>query len=149
MHENDLAIRKEIEIQNMSKNRLFERSELWITRTFYSQKDIIAYREPEQGIIVANGTIDYPAAGELEAISKVQYTISFVMREEIRGAHIILTFDNLMLNVPKNYHRSRFWSGIEYVGGYSVPIKQQIDFEAAQRGVFALAAKLEEYLRKK
>ena len=149
MHQNDLAIRKEIEIQNVSRDRLFERSQLWITRNLSSQKEIIAHAEPGQGIIVANGTIDYLAAGELEAIAKVQYTISFVMREEIRDAHIVLTFDNLMLNVPKYYHRSRFWPEREYFGGYSVPIEQRADFDAARRGVLAIATKLEEYLRQK
>jgi hypothetical protein len=146
---NDLAVGREIEVGNLPGNLLFEKSTTWLARNLYSQKGVIARLEPEQGIIVANATIDYPAAGELDAIAKIQYSISFVMREEIRGGQILLTFDNFMLNVPKVYTRSRVWPEREYVGGYSVPIRQSSDFQAARRGVLAIAARLEGYLREK
>jgi hypothetical protein len=149
MHPYDLTIRKEIVIQNVSRERLFEMSKIWITRHLYSQKDIIAHADAQQGLIVANGTIDYPAAGELDAIAKTQHTISFIMREEIRDAQIVMTFDNLILNVPKSYFHSRRWTGKDYTGGYSLPIEQREDFNAARRGLLAIAARLEEYLRQK
>jgi hypothetical protein len=149
MQPNDLTIRKEIVIQNVSADQLFERSELWITRNLNSQKEIIELAEAKQRLIVANGTVDYPASGGLDAIDKIQYTISFVMREEIRGSRILLTFDNLILNIPKSYLRPRLWPAKDYTGGYSVPIDQQTDFEAARRAVLAIAARLEEFLRQK
>ncbi len=133
----------------MSEDRLFKRSKLWMTRNLHSQKEIIELSEAKQGLIVANGTVDYPAAGGLDEIDKIQYTISFVMREEIRGSQILLTFENLILNVPKSYIRSRLWPQKDYVGGYSVPIDQRADFEATRRGVLAIAARLEEYLKQK
>jgi len=149
MQPDDLTIRKEIVLQNASVDQLFERSKLWITRNLNSQKEIIELAEAKQGLIVANGTVDYPAAGGLDAIDKIQYTISFVMREEIRGSQILLTFDNLMLNIPKSYLRPRLWPQKDYTGCYSVQINQRPDFEAARRGALAIAARFEEYLKQK
>jgi hypothetical protein len=147
MPRGDVVIRTEFDAPGMSADRIFEKSKTWLTRHLYSDKQIIAYADRKAGVIIANGTVPYTATGELESIDRIQYTISFTVREEIRDAKISLTFDNLLLNVPRYYQRSRFRPEMEYVGGYSVPITQRSDFEAARKGALEIAAKLADHLK--
>ncbi len=149
MPSQEAIIVTEITVPGMSGRQIFDDSKVWIVRHLYSEQNIIEVADRKAGIIVANGYIDYPATGTLESIDRIQYTISFVMREEIRDSGITLTFRNLELYVPKYYYwRPRFWPTQEYVGGYYVPVQERSDYEAARKGLLKIAHDLGEYLRK-
>ena len=75
-----MPIVKTIETKGLSTSRVFDLSRLWLVRHLYTEKSIIDYENRAEGIIVANGTRDYPATG-LEAIARVQYTISFRVKK--------------------------------------------------------------------
>ena len=141
-----LVIHKEIEVGSMTRERIFENSKIWITRHLYAKEKIITTADRNAGIIIANGYIDYPATGKSEAIAKIQYTISFSMREEISDSRAVITFYDLMLDIPKNYRYNRWWPMQEYTGGYSVPIEEKADYEAARRGLQDIADRLAVYL---
>jgi len=143
----EMVIRKAIEVPGMTRNRIFENSKIWITRHLYAKEKIITTADRNAGVIIANGYIDYPATGELEAMDKIQYTISFTMLEEIRDSGATITFYDLMLDIPKYYRYSRWWPMQEYIGGYSVPIEEKADFEAARRGLPDIADRLADYLK--
>jgi len=144
----ETVISREADLPGMSKGDIFDKSRVWIERHLYSKRNIIDFADREAAVIVANGYIDYPAAGKIEAIEKVQYTISFIMREEIRDSGVTITFTNLLLDVPPRYYRSsRFWPMEQYIPGYSVPITERSDFEAARRGLPGIVDGLVEYLK--
>jgi hypothetical protein len=143
----EMVIWKTIEVPGMTRDRIFENSKIWITRHLYAKEKIITAADRNTGIIIANGYIDYPASGELGAIEKTQYTISFTMREEIRDSRATFTFYDLMLDIPKYYRYNRWWPMQEYSGGYSVPIEEKADFEAARRGLPDIADRLADYLK--
>lgn len=147
MPRQEMVIRKAIEVPGMARDRIFENSKIWITRHLYAKEKIITTADRNAGVIIANGYIDYPATGKMEAIAKTQYTISFTMREEIRDSGATITFYDLMLDIPKYYHYSRWWPMQEYSGGYSVSIEEKADFEAARRGLVDIADRLADYLK--
>lgn len=124
-----------IEAEGISGTRLFEVSRVWLARNLSSVKGIIEYENPAERTIVANGTVDYPATG-LEAIEKIQYSISFQVRVKIVQGKITLSFENLMINVPKVYsHRAEIRFGREYFGGYSRPPLDDEEYAAVLRAV--------------
>lgn len=124
-----------MEAEGISGPRLFELSRVWLVRNLNSEKGIIEYENPAERTLIANGTVGYPATG-LEAIEKIQYTISFQVRVQIAPGKITLTFENMMIDVPKVYnHRAETWFGREYFGGYSRPPLDAEEYAAALRAV--------------
>ncbi len=146
----ELIVRTGIEVPELPRQKIFDESKEWIVRHLYSKEKIIEFADRNAGIIVANGYIDYPSTGNLESIDRIQYTISFVMREDVRDSGLTLTFADLELYVPKNYNPySRWWPMQEYTGGYYVPLRDRRDYLAARKGLLEIARGLEEHLRKK
>ncbi len=142
-------IATDINVPGLSGRQVFDESKIWIERHLYSKRNIIDVADRKAGIIIANGYIDYPTTGSLESIDRIQYTISFVMREEIRNSGITLTFGNLELYVPKYYYRRlRFWSMEQYYGGYYVPVQEESDYRAAEKGLLKIARDLGACLNK-
>lgn len=141
-----MPIVKTIETKGLSTSRVFDLSRLWLVRYLYSEKSIIDYENRGEGVIIANGTVDYPATG-LEAVARVQYTISFRVRESITDAGVALSFDSLLINVPKNYDfRPRLWQVREYYGGYARPLVSVEEYEASLLAVSGVAEGLRRFL---
>jgi len=146
----DLAsIGKDIDLPGMTREEIYVKSSEWIVRHLYSKGHIIEVSDKNAGLIVANGFIEYPTEGILEVMDKVQHTISFTMQANIRDQEVTIFFSDLMIDIPKYYYRNRhpIW-GVEEYGGYSVPVTERGDYEAAQRGLLEIVGKLEEYLKR-
>lgn len=135
-----------IEAEGVPSDLLFDLSRIWLVRYLYSEKNSIDYENKAEGIIVANGTVDYPAAG-LEAVERVQYTISFRLTESIRDAGITLSFDSVLINVPKYYSlRPRLWQVREYYGGYErLPMSDE-EYTASLHAVSGVTDGLRRFL---
>ena len=148
----DLAsIGKDIDLPGMAREEIYVKSKEWIVRHLYSKGHIIEVADQNAGLIVANGFIGYPTTGKLEEIDKVQYTISFIMQANIRDQKVTIFFRDLMIDLPKVYYRySRqpIWMFDEYYGGYSVPVTEKGDYEAARRGLLEIVGRLEDYLKR-
>jgi hypothetical protein len=143
------SIGKNIDLPGMTREEIYVKSREWIVRHLYSKGHIIELADKNAGIIVANGFIGYPATGKWEETDKIQYTISFTMQANIRDQGMTIFFRDLMIDIPKYYyHRQRLWQIEEYYGGYSVPVIEKGDYEAAQRGLLEIVGRLEEYLKR-
>jgi hypothetical protein len=141
-----MPIVKTLETKGLSGSRVFDLSRLWLVRYLYSEKSIIDYENKAEGVIIANGTVDYPAAG-LEAVARAQYTISFRLKETINDAGITLSFDSLLINVPKHYNlRPRLWQEREYYGGYARPLVSDEEYEASVQAVSRVSDGLRRFL---
>lgn len=138
---------KDISLPGMTREEIYDKANVWIVRHLYAKENIIQVADRQAGLIIANGFINYPAVGKLQEIEKIQYTISFTMQATIRDQGMTIVFGNLLLDVPKFYRYSRYWPMQEYAGGYSVPITERDDYEAARRGLLDIADRLETYLR--
>lgn len=144
----EMTIVTKLETPGLSKEEIFRKSKLWVERHVYSRGKIIRDADMGTGVIVANGYIDYPAAGKSEEIGKIQYTITFDMKVEIAGSAVTVAFSNLLLDIPKNYLvYGRWWPLQEYSGGYSVPVEERADFDAAKRGLLGVSERLGECLK--
>lgn len=142
----DFPIRDSLEIKGMDRKQAFDESRLWLERHLYSSGPIIEYANREQGVIVANGDIDYPAT-ESEEMARIQYTISFRVRADVSPGRLDLVFADLLINVPKYYSR-RAWYLYkrEYFGGYSRPPVNMEEYQAAQRGISGIVEGLRSWL---
>jgi len=137
---------RSMDVGQISGPRLYELSRVWLSRHLYSEKGIFAYENPAEATLVANGVVDYPATG-LEAIEKVQYSISFQVKVKTAPGKITLSFQNFMMNVPKvYYHRTGIWFGREYSGGYSRPPLSDVEDAAALRAVSEVSERLLRFL---
>jgi len=147
----DLAsIEKDIDLPGMTREEIYVKSREWIVRHLYSKGQIIEVADQNAGLIVANGFIGYPTTGKLEEIDKIQYTISFTMQANIGDQEETIFFRDLMIDIPKAYYRSRHpaWMFVEYYGGYSVPVTEKGDYEAARKGLLEIVGRLEEDLKR-
>lgn len=143
------SIGKDIDLPGMTKDEIYDESREWIVRHLYSKRHIIEVADKNAGLIVANGFIGYPAEGNLEEIDKIQYTISFTMQANIRDRGMTVLFRDLLIDMPKYYyHGPRLYQIVEYYGGYSVPVTEKGDYEAARKGLLEIVGRLEEYLKR-
>ncbi len=139
----EMTIVTELDTPGLSKEEIFRKSKIWMERHLYSRGEIIRKADRATGVIIANGYIDYTATDKFEAMDKIQYTITFDMEEEISGSMVTLKFYDLVMDIPKYYHvDGRWWPLQEYSGGFSVPIEEQADFDAAKRGLLKVAERL-------
>jgi hypothetical protein len=138
-----------MEVDKLSGARLFELSKSWLSSNLYPEQRVIEYENKADGVLVANGVMDYPATG-FDAIARIQYTISFQVRVKTAAGEISLTFENFMIYVPKVYdRRAERWVGREYFGGYSRPPVDAEEYAAARKGVLAIAEKLWRFIEQK
>jgi len=142
----DFPIRNSFEIEGLSKERIFDLTRLWFERHLYSSGSIIEYANREEGVIVANGDIDYPASGR-EEMERIQYTISFRVRADVSPGRLDLVFADLLINVPKYYsRRAEYLYKREYFGGYSRPPVSREEYDAAQQGISNVVGGLRNWL---
>lgn len=143
------AIETGIALPGMAQENIYEKSKEWIERHLYSKGHVIDVADKKSGLIVANGFIAYPAEGKMEEIDRIQYTISFTMQAHVGDHGMEIVFDNLMVDIPRYYSlRPKLYQTPEYYGGYSVPVVEKGDYEAARRGLLDIARRLEEYLKR-
>jgi len=142
----DFPIRHSLEPEGLGRERIFDLTRLWFERHLYSSGQIIEYANRGEGVIVANGDIDYPASGR-EEMERIQYTISFRVRADVSPGRLDLVFADLLINVPK-YYSQRAWYLYkrEYFGGYSRPPASMEEYQAAQRGISGIVGGLRNWL---
>lgn len=128
-------------MKGVSGLRLYELSRAWLAGNLRSEKNIFDYENPVEGTLVANGVVDYPATG-LEAIRKIQYSISFRLRVKTAPGTITLSFENFLIAVPKVYTpRAVIFFGREYSGGYSRPPQDDEEYAAIRKAVSEITGK--------
>ena len=103
----ETSIQKFIEVPGMPKDVIYEKSRIWIAKTFRSSKAVIEYENKETGLIIGNGVIHY--AVPVGIGMETQVPVRFTMREDIKDGKIRITFDNLLegtMGNPVKYQQS-------------------------------------------
>jgi hypothetical protein len=151
----ELTVRKVLEVPGMTKEQIFDKSKLWIARNFKPYKavrlfdsrkiSVLEYANKMKGILIATGTINYPA-GTFSATQgyKTFWEVTFTMEEDIKDGRVRVTFSNLDIYVPK------LWCGniySEWLGAYDKPLTDPEDMTAVTPVLNGLADKLGEFLR--
>jgi hypothetical protein len=107
-----LLIQKVVDVPNLSKERIFEKSKIWFAKTFRqsmagwweqnSARTVIQYENREKGVLIANAAILYPLERFSESY-KAGWEVRFTLQEEVRDGKARLTFSNLNLFVPRAF----------------------------------------------
>jgi hypothetical protein len=100
------TVQKVIEVPGIPKDIIYERSRIWIAKTFRSSKAVIEYENKETGVIIGNGVIHYTLTA---GFSSAEVPVRFTMKEDIKDGRIRITFDNLYegtLEMPVKYRQS-------------------------------------------
>ncbi|OGQ00756.1 MAG: hypothetical protein A2Z40_04080 [Deltaproteobacteria bacterium RBG_19FT_COMBO_60_16] len=101
-----ITIQKVIEVPGIQKDVIYERSRIWIAKTFRSSKAVIEYENKETGVIIGNGIVYYTLSA---GFSSAEVPVRFTMKEDIKDGRIRITFDNLYegtLEIPVKYRQS-------------------------------------------
>ena len=131
-----LLSKKVIEIPGANSIRILEKVAAW------SGKYARTYKT-ESNLVTAKGEISYPTP----STDRIQYTILFDMKNEIKGDKDTVTFDNVMLKAPERYTSS---DGNERIKGKTYPLASrsvtQKDLAAVNSRLTYIANNLETYL---
>ncbi len=150
-----LTVRKILEVPGLTKERIFDKSRLWVARNFKPYKAVslfenrrvsaLEYASKKDGILIATGNINYPAAGySATGGYKTYWEVTFTMEEDIKDGKARVTFTNLDIYVPK------LWCGniySEWLGAYDKPLTDPEDMAAVAPVLNGLADRLGEFLR--
>ena len=78
------------DVPNLKKDEIFERSKIWIAKTFKSAKAVIEYEDKETGVIVGNGAVTCHANAGL-----AEFNVLFTLEEEIKDGKIRIKINNV------------------------------------------------------
>jgi hypothetical protein len=104
-----LVIQKVVDAPNVSKDRIYDKSIIWFSKTFRQSmagrwaqsntRTVIQYENAQKGLLIANAAILYPAEGFPESY-KDGWEVRFTLQEEIKDGKARVTFSNLNMFVP-------------------------------------------------
>lgn len=104
-----LLVQKIVNVPNVSKGRIFEKSKIWFVTTFRqsmagrweqnSTRTVIQYEDAEKGVLIANAAILYPLGRYSEAY-KEGWEVRFTLQEEVKEGKVRVRFSNLNMFVP-------------------------------------------------
>lgn len=78
------------DVPNQKKDQLFEKSKIWIAKTFKSAKSVIEYENKENGNIIGNGAIRVFVNGGITPVD-----ITFTMEEDIKDGRVRVKTTNM------------------------------------------------------
>ena len=101
VHEGGTVYRRAMVIPDRTRDQIFDRSKVWITRQFVVSLNPIDYENRADGIITASGSIPRPL-GVINPLGGG--SINFSLREEIRDGEIRIVCDRFTVVDPRGYN---------------------------------------------
>jgi hypothetical protein len=105
-----LVVNKVVQAPGMSKDQLFERSKMWLAKTFRQptsgfaednwRRTVIQYENESKGILIANAAILYPYTNFSGDTHKEGWEVRFTLTEEIKEGAARISFSDLIMYVP-------------------------------------------------
>jgi hypothetical protein len=105
-----LVVNKIIEAPGMSKAQLFERSKIWLAKTFRQptsgfaednwRRTVIQYENESKGILIANAAILYPYRNFSGDTYKEGWEVRFTLAAEVMDGKARISFSDLTMYVP-------------------------------------------------
>lgn len=86
-----------IDIAELNKQAIFDKSKQWLALTFVSAKKVIEYENISEGLIIGNGATTVPYIIESVVTGPITYNtpITFTMIEDIKDGKVRMTFRNI------------------------------------------------------
>lgn len=133
----DRTIQKVYDVPGMTKDRIYDKSRIWIAKNFRSSKAVIEYENKETGVIVGNGITNYPVSGFMSAVAHEGWQVRFNMKEDMKDNKIRVTYENLTLLLPAS----------KYSGPAEVPVSSQSDIDALRSVLLSFSDQMVQYVR--
>jgi hypothetical protein len=115
-----------IDIENTSKDVIFERSKIWMAKSFKSANNVIQYANKETGSIIGKGNIAYPCSGFMDCEAFRTSNVNFTIKIDTKENKARVTFEDISRYTPPSAA-----SGIVFAGGdfpvSSVKQKEQVE----------------------
>jgi hypothetical protein len=83
-----------IELPGIPKDVIYEKSRIWIAKTFRSSKAVLEYENKETGVIIGKGIVTFADPRGMGIT--VEAPVQFTMTEEIKDGKVRIIFENLL-----------------------------------------------------
>ncbi len=97
--ESEKTIKTSTAIPGQTQDQIFEATKIWMDKNLTSEKEAIEFENKEDGIIMANGQIDYPCSW-VGCLTKSDWKVTFGMRVETADGIAKTTFRKILLTSP-------------------------------------------------
>ena len=91
------------EVPGYTKDQMFAAAKIWVAENFKSAKAVIEYDNKDDGVIVGNGSMNYPCSGGFDCLTKSDWRVPFTMKIECKDGRFRLTFSRVHLSWPPSY----------------------------------------------
>jgi len=98
--ENQKQLQNVVMVNNESKQEIYRKVKMWIVENFVSAKSVIDYENPQQGIIVAKGNIQYPCSSTDTCMMVSNWHVSFMMKIEVKNNKMRITINHISIVTP-------------------------------------------------
>lgn len=108
----------------LSKEKIYTGSKIWIAENFRSAKAVLEYESKEDGVLIGNGSMNFPAADSMDLAIKGDWVVRFTMRVDIKDEKFRLTFTNITISTP-----AKATSGGGVLQAYDGPVWNLTDMQ--------------------
>ncbi|MBC3934720.1 DUF4468 domain-containing protein [Undibacterium sp. CY7W] len=113
-----------VDASTLSKEKIFTGTKIWIAENFRSAKAVLEYESKDDGILIGNGSMNFPTSGAMELAIKGDWLVQFTMRVDIKEEKFRLSFINITISTP-----AKATSGGGVLPAYSGPVWNQADMQ--------------------
>ena len=101
-----------IDIENTAKDIIFERSKVWIAKSFKSSNNVVQYADKATGSIIGKGNISYPCSGFIDCEAFRTSNVNFTIKIDTKENRARVTFEDISRYTPPSVT-----NGITFAGG--------------------------------
>jgi len=129
--ESALRVEQVVQLPGKNQQQIYQGVKLWLAQTFRSAKAVIELDDPQNGVVVGNGIIDYPCV--TGCMGTTGWRVAFSMRIDMKDQKARVAFTGLRILIPPQ-------AGIH--GPMDNPVWSQKDMDNIRPGLLALADSL-------
>ena len=109
-----LQVAEIIDIENTSKDVIFERSKVWLAKSFKSAINVIQYTNKETGSIIGKGNIKYPCSGFFDCEAFKASIVDFTIKIDTKDNKVRITFEDIIRHTPRSIVNGTVLSGGDF-----------------------------------
>lgn len=84
-----------VEINGQTKDQIFEKSKIWIAKSFKSANNVIQYQDKSTGQIIGKGTIPFPCEGFIDCGAFGQDRVNFTIQIDTKDNKARISFSDI------------------------------------------------------
>lgn len=84
-----------VELSGQTKEQIFDKSKIWISKSFQSANNVIQYQNKSTGQIIGKGTIPFPCEGFIECGAFGQDRVNFTIQIDTKDNKARISFSDI------------------------------------------------------